>query len=162
MLSSLYGLSQSQYNWFKTLTTFLIHYGCKAIDFSGCLYMLSGKQGELLLIIVYVDDLAITSTNLAFELKFKSVLKSQIECTDDEPIKWYLCVHYSRDLGAGTTSANHTKYVGEMLRDTLMTDATPTQTPMDERETLFPANDDKLLPLNTCSSGSTLDVCSIS
>jgi hypothetical protein len=146
MLASLYGLKSSQYNWFTTLMTFLVSYGCQAIGFSGCLYMMRGSVGEMLLIVLYVDDLAIASTNLAFEMLFKKALKKRFECTDDEPITWYLSVHYSRDLNAGTMTASQSKYAQELLRDTLMTDATPTRTPMDERETLFPAEDDELLP----------------
>ena len=94
MLNSVYGLVQSPYNWHKTLTMWLISFGCKAIGFNGCLYMMCCTLGELLLIVLYVDDLAIACTHLAFELLFKTALKACFKCSEDDDIEWYLSVHY--------------------------------------------------------------------
>mmetsp|Transcript_10315 Transcript_10315/g.20624 ORF Transcript_10315/g.20624 Transcript_10315/m.20624 type:complete len:415 (+) Transcript_10315:1-1245(+) len=145
MLRSLYGLAQSPKNWFDTLTAFLIKLGCWLIGFSGCVY--GYKRGSsLMLLCIYVDDAAIASNDESLLQEFVTELRKHFDVSESEDIKWYLSVHYQRDVKKGVTTANQSKFARSFLSLFDMLDATPVVTPMEPHTHFEPAAEDDLAP----------------
>lgn len=78
-LQSIYGLKQSGCNFKNYLSQFLIEIGLKPSNNDACFFIHKDKDGKLVLICVYVDDIILTGDNMAFrkrvvdslEIKFK-------------------------------------------------------------------------------------------
>jgi len=132
MLSkSLYGLRDAAYRFHQTLSTWMLEYGCEAIDADRTMFRYQGKHGELI-ICLYVDD-GLVSTNSEEEYKiFITSLQERFELsTDDTEVSWYLGIAVSRCMKEGYVHLHQTKYIEKMLERFKMTDVKPVLTPLE-------------------------------
>ncbi|EWM20343.1 retrotransposon ty1-copia subclass [Nannochloropsis gaditana] len=60
---SLYGLKQSGINWHKKIDGWFRGYGFHSSSTDPCLYVKFGSSGEILVIVLYVDDLIIAGNS---------------------------------------------------------------------------------------------------
>ncbi|EWM20386.1 retrotransposon ty1-copia subclass [Nannochloropsis gaditana] len=71
---SLYGLKQSGRNWHKKIDEWFRGYGFHSSSADPCLYVKFGSSGEILVIVLYVDDLITASNSRAMAEKNSSKL----------------------------------------------------------------------------------------
>jgi len=64
LLQALYGLKQAPKMWYAKLDDFLKSQGFDNIDPDACLYLLM-DDGEINIVLVYVDDLLLVASSLA-------------------------------------------------------------------------------------------------
>ena len=62
---ALYGLKQASKAWFERFTTHLFHIGFSASEVDGNLFIYS-HDGHLVFLLLYVDDIILTSSDKAF------------------------------------------------------------------------------------------------
>jgi Reverse transcriptase (RNA-dependent DNA polymerase)/Integrase core domain len=86
---SLYGLKQAPRAWFAKLSATLIEIGFKASSFDPSLFM-AHHQGETLLILVYVDDILVTGSNLTQVEQFITQLSQKFTIRNLGDLHWVL------------------------------------------------------------------------
>jgi len=80
----LYGLKQAGRAWYNKLDNFLSTIGMYKTDVSPCVYINSTKENRVI-IIIYVDDLLVASSDIEELRKVKEILMSQFQMKDLGP-----------------------------------------------------------------------------
>jgi len=81
LLQALYGLMQAPKMWYAKLDDFLKSQGFDNIDPDACLYP-QMDDGEIIIVLVYVDDLLSVASSLAAIYKIKDALHKRFEMKD--------------------------------------------------------------------------------
>ena len=81
-----------------------------------------------MLVLVYVDDMAIAGYSLARITQFKNDLTKVFDITDLGELKYILGIQVKRDRKAHTISLNQTAYIHHVLARFGMKDCTPMST----------------------------------
>ena len=71
---SLYGLKQAPREWYHKFHLFMLSQEYRGSDIDHCLYTKQAKDGSLLILILYVDDMLIAGTNINELAALKSKL----------------------------------------------------------------------------------------
>lgn len=128
---SLYGLKQASRNWYKRINGYLIEYGLKPSDADPCLYTMVKDDGTVLLVLLYVDDLAIVGSGLEVVTKFKTAIAKEFEMKDLGELEYMLGVQIKRDRANRTLEMLQTGYFDQVLARFDMGGHRPISTPMD-------------------------------
>ena len=104
------------------------------------------SKGSLFIaILVYVDDMVITSNDHACVVSFKSVLDQKFGIKDLGSLKYFLGLEIARNKSGINLSQR--KYALEVLEETGMTRCKPIQTPMEQELKLSKDSGDLLTDL---------------
>ena len=124
----LYGLKQAPRTWFERLANYLKIVGFKQSLADALVFIMNGKN-DIIIIVLYVDDLIITSSNdgLIYETKMK--LSAQFEMKDLGELKYFLGIEVVKCPHGLMLSQR--KYMLDMLRQFGMQYCKPIQTPME-------------------------------
>lgn len=125
---ALYGLKQAPRAWFDRLSKFLIAYGffCSLADPSLFVFYCSN---EILVLLVYVDDMLLTGSSVALVDDFIQVLHAEFSMKDLGPIHHFLGVKV--DTTATGLHLSQTHYAYSILERAQMVDCQPMPTPLD-------------------------------
>ncbi|GKD46688.1 retrovirus-related pol polyprotein from transposon TNT 1-94, partial [Tanacetum coccineum] len=110
---SFYSLNQANMQWFTKLTTFLLYHGFTRsyADTS----LLTYKKGyDFLVLLVYVDDILLTSNNITLIHYFKKQLDLTFSIKDLGNLNYYLGIELLRNFNGLTMSQR--KYALELLQ----------------------------------------------
>lgn len=128
---ALYGLKQAPRAWFQRLSTFLLTYGftCSRADTS--LFVLR-KDGHIMYLLVYVDDLILTGNDESIITTFVSHLNREFAIKDLGALNYFLGLEvvYTPN-GLFLTQAKYAKDI--LLRSNLL-HAKPVATPLSPHE----------------------------
>ncbi len=133
---AIYGLKQAGRQWKATLDAAMREFGFVKSNADDCLYILIEDGKIALLVLVYVDDMAIAGPNGIRIEKFKTDLGDKFEITDLGELKYILGIQVSRDRKARTISLNQTAYINQILARFGMQDCTPVSTPLNVKHGL--------------------------
>ena len=93
----MYGLKQASRAWYSKIDAFLISQKFEICKLDCNVYM-QKKEGLLLLIVLYVDDLLITSNSTAGLRSIKSSLKKAFAMTDLGMLRQFIGLSKSKDF----------------------------------------------------------------
>ncbi|CAM8942988.1 unnamed protein product [Rhodiola kirilowii] len=125
---SLYGLKQASRQWFSKFSEALIGYGFVQSQNDHSLFTLTNSD-EFIALLVYVDDVVLTGTNLELISAVKSFIHSRFKIKDLGHLKFFLGLEVARsDSGL---LLNQRKYVLDLLADTGLLGCKPSLLPMD-------------------------------
>ena len=79
---SLYGLKKVPREWYHKFHSFMLSQGYKRSDTDHCLYTKQAKDGSLLILILYVDDMLIAGKNIHEVDALKSKLNATFDMKD--------------------------------------------------------------------------------
>ena len=127
---NLYGLKQAPRVWHKTIDPFLKSKGFQAIDPDPCLYVKWLAQ-RLILIALYVDDLAIAADSDSDLDDIKSALNDRFKMTDEGELEFILGIKVRRDRANRAIYLSNEHYITELLSDFNMLTCNPISTPME-------------------------------
>lgn len=130
---ALYGLKQSSRVWNIKLDAALKKLGLIQSDYDPCLYYWI-KDGKIVFIAVYVDDVLIFSNDEALKDELKAKLSSTFRMKDLGPAASCLGIRITR--AEGSVSLDQEAYIESILRRFNMTDAKAVATPMNTGEKL--------------------------
>jgi hypothetical protein len=129
---SLYGLKQAPKNWNSVLNQWLVDdFGFQRSAVDTCLYTFSLDQ-DLLVLLVYVDDLILASTTSALLQDFKTAISSRFNIKDLGELEYFLGVRVTRDRPNRRLLLDQTVYIKTMLEKFNMADSRPVVTPAAE------------------------------
>ena len=127
---SLYGLKQSARQWNKKLHSTLINLGFKRLESDRSIYVYV-KDGVLLVIPVFIDDITLASNS---QKKIDSTIKeleSHFKLRNLGPTSWLLGIKITRDLSQHSISLSQHQYITDILNQYGFADCNPISTPMD-------------------------------
>lgn len=125
---SLYGLKQSPRDWFKCLCDYLVNFGFQECLANSSLFILNDCQTYLL---VYVDDIVITSSSNSSTERIISLLQNEFSIKDLGDLTFFLGIHVARLLEGMFLSQQ--QYVVNLLHDEGLDNLKPASIPMEPR-----------------------------
>lgn len=78
---ALYGLKQALRAWYSRIDAHLLENGFEKCEGKPTLYI-KEKDGKMIIVVLYVDDVIFTSNDAYLIENFKTVMKDEFEMTD--------------------------------------------------------------------------------
>eukprot|EP00253_Pinus_taeda_P031000 PITA_31000 len=122
----LYGLKQTPRAWYAKMDYFLLSQNFERCKSDPNVYMLR-THDSLLILVLYVDDLLITSNSASSIATVKRALHDRFLMTDMGPLHFFLGLEISQD--ATSIKLSQAKYARDLLERFHLTDCKPTPTP---------------------------------
>lgn len=133
LVKSLYGLKQAGRVWNETLDKVLRNYGLEKSKMDQCIYY-SVKDGEMLILAIYVDDILIFSSNHELEKNLKDELQRNFKMKDMGAASSILGIRITRNEKFQQISIDQEAYIREILKRFKMTDCNAVSTPLDPNQ----------------------------
>jgi len=127
---ALYGLKQAGKQWKKCLHEVLIKIGFTHAFADNCLYIKHCEGRIVLLILVYVDDMAVAGPDGCHIVSFKSFLGNDFKITDLGELKHMLRILVTRDRLRHLIYLNQTAYIQCTIAHFGLENSTPVSTPL--------------------------------
>lgn len=128
---SLYGLKQAGRAWHAKIDTSLKKQGFTALDGDQCLYTRT-REGVIIYLALYVDDLLIACNDRKALDIFKSELTKQYEMEDMGPASFILGMKIERNLAERTMTISQPAYINAIVAKHEMPNRHSATTPWDE------------------------------
>lgn len=116
MLKALYGLKQAGRTWYDTIhDAFVREYGFTRLEADHCLYLVRWEDGNFILILLFVDDLAMASNSREMLDGFKKSLMKKFEMKDLGELSWFLGMRITRNRGKRSLGIDQSQYIYKIL-----------------------------------------------
>ena len=125
---ALYGLKQAGQQWKKCLHQVMTKLGFTHAMADDCLYVLWEHNKIILMVLIYVDDMAIAGKGIPGVILFKQNLSKDFEITDLGELKFILSILVTRDRSNCLIYLNQSAYITQVLVRFGMSDAKPVST----------------------------------
>uniref|UniRef100_A0A2N9I3R3 Reverse transcriptase Ty1/copia-type domain-containing protein n=1 Tax=Fagus sylvatica TaxID=28930 RepID=A0A2N9I3R3_FAGSY len=137
---ALYGLKQAPRAWFDRFSSFLLRLGftCSTADSSLFIFR---SEDSILLLLVYVDDIIVTSNKQALLSRLVSRLSSEFSMKDLGPLHYFLSIEVLPFSGGLFLSQQ--KYARDLIARSSMSGCNPIGTPLAQKHNL--RRDDPIL-----------------
>jgi hypothetical protein len=128
---ALYGLRQAGRKWYELLHALLTELGFERINVEHGMYRNVRKDGEVMFVCIYVDDLPIASSSLDWIAQVKAELANRFKMKDLGPAKRILGIDIDYDQPAGILTLGQETYVESVLKEREMSDCRGVGSPID-------------------------------
>jgi len=108
----LYGLKQAPRAWYSRIDSYLLENGFEKCEREPTFYI-KEKDGKLIIVVLYVDDVIFTGNDDYLIENFKTVIKEKFEMTDMGLLRYFLGIEVEQN-GNGIF-ISQAKYVNEVL-----------------------------------------------
>jgi hypothetical protein len=132
---ALYGLKQSGRQWYKKLDEKLKQQKLKPLNSDPCVYI-NKEDGNIVIVVIYVDDLMVASDNPRKLQRLKSELSKSFEMKDLGPLSFCLGIEFTQDVKKQTITMSQSKYIKETLSRFNMENCKGVTTPINPNEKL--------------------------
>ena len=105
---------------------------------------MSKKEGSILLLPIYVDDILIAANSMTIMIQLKLDLVKVFQMKDMGEIDYCLGIEFRQDTGNNTIKMSQKKYIKEILIRFGMENCKPINTPMDGNEKLKKTNSEEI------------------
>lgn len=139
---SLYGLKQASRAWYQKIDASLLSWGFERSTADHSLYF-AQKGPDVMLVLVYVDDLIMLASNMESMGDLKAKLEAEYDMTDLGELHYCLGVEFARDRVARTITMSQARYLEEVLKRFGMEDCKAIGTPLDTKEKLKKLTDEE-------------------
>ena len=121
---SLYSLKQSPWAWFSRFMKLIRQQGYQLNPIS----LYSHKGDKTTIIIVYVNDIILTSDDIVETERLRNIFVAEFEIKDLGPLRYFLSMEVARNRNG--ISISQRKYVLDLLEETWMLECKPIDTPI--------------------------------
>ncbi|KAE8181981.1 hypothetical protein CF335_g8770, partial [Tilletia laevis] len=128
---TLYGLKQSGRYWYHTLRDRLLQADFTQLKSEPCLFFKQTEHGPVI-ILVYVDDVAIAAPTEEMVSDIKKQFTSWFKMTDNGPLTSMLGIRILRSKCGRVATMSQTGYVDQIIKRYGMDSCKPANTPMAE------------------------------
>ena len=147
---SLYGLKQAGRSWYQMIDANLTDLGFERTSADVCIYHFQ-KDGVLMVVALYVDDLLLLSNNLGALDDLKKKLGKRFDMKDLGPAQFILGIQIRRNRVKKVISISQEQYIDNILKRFGMEDCKPIATPLDANtkfsSTMSPSSDKDFLEM---------------
>jgi len=129
---AIYGLKQASRAWNQQFHTVLTELGFTRTysDAGVYIYMNKSEDNDLIIVILYVDDITMMGPSLKAIKWLKSCLHKRYEISDLGEISSYLGMRITRDRSKKRLEIDQAGYIKDVIDRFSMTDANPHNTPL--------------------------------
>ena len=113
---SLYGLKQAPREWYHKFHYFMLLQGYKCSDIDHCLYTKKAKDGSLLILILYVDDMLLAGSSMDEMATLQSKLNDAFDMKDLGNANHILDMRIMRDRQKRLLYLSQTEYIDKGLK----------------------------------------------
>eukprot|EP00253_Pinus_taeda_P035982 PITA_35982 len=124
---ALYGLKQAPRAWYSRIDSYLLENEFAKCEGEPTVYI-KKKDGKILIVVLYVDDVIFTSNDDYLIKNFKSVMKEEFEITDIGLLRYILGIEV--DQNKNGIFISQARYVNKVLSRFNMQECKATITPM--------------------------------
>ena len=139
---SLYGLKQSPQAWFGRFSSIVQEFGMLHSTTDHLVFYHHNSSRQCIYLVVYVDDIVITSSDQDGIQKLKQHLFTHFQTKDLSKLKYFLGIEVTQSSSGVVLSQR--KYALDILEETDMLDCKPVDTPMDPNVKLVPGQGESL------------------
>lgn len=168
---SIYGLKQASRQWNLKLTSVLKELGLKSTSVDPCIYHKT-YDGNILFILIYVDDLLLFYNNQEIAKEMKQQLKIKFDMKELGFVHQFVGWRIKQNSSRTEISIDQTAYIEKILQRFKMSDCNPVHLPCDPNITLTSTEDEKNILTNIpyqeaigsllyLSQGTRPDICFI-
>lgn len=125
---SLYGLKQASRQWNLKLTEALTQGGYAQSKYDYSLFT-KRSEGNIVILLIYVDDLLITRSNIDMINELKQILHQSFKMKDLGMLKYFLGIEVMRSSEG--VVLNQKKYALELIADLGLGEAKSVSTPLE-------------------------------
>ena len=111
---ALYGLKQAPRAWFSRIEAHFFNEGFERCHSEHTLFTKTGREGKILIVSLYVDDLIFTGNDELMFLEFKNSMVREFDMTDLGKMKYFLGVEVLQ--GPNGIHISQRKYALEVLK----------------------------------------------
>lgn len=111
---ALYGLKQAPRAWYTKIDSYFSKQGFRRSENEHILYRRSEKDGNVLLMCIYVDDIVCSSSSLDLIVEFKSEMEKHFNMTNLGLLSYFLGIEVVQDEQGVFVS--HSKYAHDLLK----------------------------------------------
>lgn len=141
---ALYGLKQSARCWFQMFEQALIEKGFRYSSADRCIYILdAGHILKNIYVILYVDDLVISTANINTMNSFKNYLMQKFKMVDLKEIRCFLGIKVERQDNKITLDQK--RYIKTVLEKFHMSDCKAVKTPLESKIDYGALNSDETI-----------------
>ena len=126
---SLYGLKQSPRAWFEKFTRSVKNQGYRQTQTDHTMFVKHSEGGKMAVLLVYVDDIILTSDDINEMNRLKTSLAKEFEIKDLGALRYFLGMEVARSKKG--IMVNQRKYILDLLKETGMSGCRPVETPID-------------------------------
>ncbi|WVZ14807.1 hypothetical protein V8G54_012373 [Vigna mungo] len=126
---SLYGLKQSPRQWYRKFDDFLIKLNFKRCNYDDCVYTLN-HDGEMLYLLLYVDDILIASSDRGMIGETKARLADAFEMKELGEARRILGIDIKRDRSGGNLFLSQECYLQKVISRYRMAESKMASTPV--------------------------------
>ena len=127
---SLYGLKQSPRQWNKKFDSFVRGIGFNKSYYDVCLYYEGNNSEDIIILLIYVDDMLIACKSLAKAVNLKKQLSIAFDMTDLGSASKILRMAIERDKHRKTLKITQNTYLEKLVDKFGMKNAKPTRIPL--------------------------------
>jgi hypothetical protein len=129
LLKSVYGLKQAGRNWNKNLDDYLVlNLGFVRSPNDHCLYSKRDKQGRIVFVAVFVDDLFVFASDPSLIPELHSELEKKYKVKFDGALSWILGI--SIHIKPGLVQMSQESYIDSLVERFNMVEAAPAKSPL--------------------------------
>jgi hypothetical protein len=112
---SIYGLKQASKQWYLKLDRTIMNFGFKENIMDNCVYV-KFKNGKYIFLILYVDNILLTSSDVGLLLETKKFLSSKFDMKDLGEASFVLGIEIHRDRSKGVLELSQNAYIEKVLK----------------------------------------------
>jgi hypothetical protein len=112
---SIYGLKQASRQWYLKFDKTIKKFGFKENVEDNCVYA-KFKNGKYIFLILYMDDILLTSSDVSLLRETKSFLSSHFEMKDLGEAKFVLGIEIHRDRNKEVLGLSQKQYIEKVLK----------------------------------------------
>ena len=127
---SLYGLKQAPREWYHKFHSFMLLQGYRRSDIDHWLYTKRAKDGSLLILILYVDDMLLAGTNINELAALKSKLNDTFDMKDLGDASHILGMRIVQDRDKKLLYLSQAEYIDKVLKHFNMERGKPLSAPL--------------------------------
>lgn len=139
---ALYGLKQASRCWYEKFDNTMKELSFESSSVDPCMYFLNkGDINKNIYVILYVDDLLISTKDLSTMSNFKSYLMSNFHMKDLNEVRLFLGIRVQRSKD--TITLDQTNYLKSVLNKFNMAECKPVSTPLENKLNYVELNTDQ-------------------
>jgi len=142
---AIYRLKQSPRTWYGKISKFLTHHGFRRSEHDHNIYI---HKIYKLILLLYVDDLVITSPNPEDSSWIQDLLHTEFEMTDLRPLTTFLGIEIPRSRRNRCLHLSQARYIKMIIERHGMTDSASISTPADPHVRLLKSSPEEQADAN--------------